>query len=285
MKKAFAVFCALVLMPGLNAQAWVGGPWGNNSPLQSGDDGIYEAVATLTNGAGLYRWAVRNNGVSTQGAGQTSGGQTGTNAASSNVLFNGGLLATQSSNIWYYRGIVYYGPAFGTVNSAIGIVSVIGNAATNTDPQTFPGASSNVNNIAIAGPAAGSDSSPNVTVIPGTPADNTTDPPTPAVPGSVVTTPAGGLAQQNIGFANSQFTAKIKQSAGRRFSGSGTISFSGVPDNVTTAVTYTTTSVPSGTVTTRTVTGTGGEESNFEQVGHKRHFKVLGSQVSTVVLP
>ncbi len=279
MKQIFAVFCAIILMPGMSAHAWVGGPWSNNSPLESGDDGIYEAVGTMTNGTGMYRWAVRNNGVSTGGVTSTSA----TDSTSSNVMFGGGILGASSSNVWYYRGIVYYGPAFGTVNSAIGIVSVVGNAATNTDSQAFTGASSNINGVSLAGPPAGADATPNVTVIPGSPGDPGNGIP-PTAPG-VIVTPAGGLAVQNIGFANSAFTAKIKDGAGRRFSGSGTISFSGVPDILTRSFTFTGVTIPSGSAISESITSTGGEDSNFEQVGHKRHFKVMGSQVSTVVLP
>ncbi|MFK5920597.1 MAG: hypothetical protein QM496_00340 [Verrucomicrobiota bacterium] len=284
MKKAFAVFTAIILMPSLNAHAWVGGPWSGNNSSQSGDDGIYEAVATMTNGTGLYRWAVRNNSISSTSNQSTVSSPTA--PQSSNVLFGGGILGAQSSNVWYYRGVVYYGPVFGVVNSAMGIVTAVANAATNTDTQAFSGAENTFNSTALAGPPAGGDSSPNVIVTPGTPGDPTATPPIAPTPGSVVVVPAGGLAQQNIGFANSTFMAKIKTKAPvKRFSGSGTITFSGVPDNVSRSFTFTGTTVPSGSAISETILSTGGEDSSFPQRGHVRKFKVIGTQVSTQVLP
>ena len=62
MKKVFGIFAAVILMPALQVQAWVGGPWSNNSYQANGDDGIYEAVGSLTDGTAMYRWAVNNEG-------------------------------------------------------------------------------------------------------------------------------------------------------------------------------------------------------------------------------
>ncbi|MCB1089516.1 MAG: hypothetical protein KDM63_20930, partial [Verrucomicrobiae bacterium] len=53
MKQAFGIFAALVLVPSLQVQAWVGGPWGHESYQANGDDGVYEAVGTLTDGTAM----------------------------------------------------------------------------------------------------------------------------------------------------------------------------------------------------------------------------------------
>ena len=66
MKKLFALFCAICLMPSFSAHAWIGGPFSNNSFFgENGDDGVYEAVgfptSGVSNGVGIFRWAVANN--------------------------------------------------------------------------------------------------------------------------------------------------------------------------------------------------------------------------------
>lgn len=255
MKKSFAVFCALVLMPGLNAHAWVGGPWSNNNSLESGDDGIYEAVATMTNGSGLYRWAVRNNSVQASATASTANAVT---PQASNVMF-GGMLRSQSANVWYYRGIVYYGPAFGIVNSGMGIVSVVANATTD---GLFSG--NTINNVNIAGPTPG-----NI-----------------GVPTAVGTTGANNASTGNIGYANSSFRAKIDSKAPvKRFSGTGVISFNGVPDSSALVIEFTDIVAGGTTTVTHTTSSTGGESGDFSQVGAKRNFKVMGTQVSIQVLP
>ncbi|MCF6313351.1 MAG: hypothetical protein L3J39_12960, partial [Verrucomicrobiales bacterium] len=276
MKQVFAIFCAVILMPGLNAHAWVGGPWSNNNALESGDDGIYEAVATMSNGVGMYRWAVRNNSVSTA---VNAGGGAGANAAApSNVMFGGGILGASSSNVWFYRGITYYGPCFGVVNSAMGIVSAVGNASTDGGLNQV---GSSLNNVPLTGSSPGQrDNVPttNTVVIPGTG----------GTPPIVVTTvtPAQPVSTQNVGYANSSFLAKIKTKAPvKRFSGTGTINFVGQVDNVQTTLSFTDTLVPSGSQITETRLSGGGESASFPERGHKRRFKVIGTQVSTQVLP
>jgi len=310
MKKAFAIFTALVLMPASQTLAWTGGPFSNNSPLASGDDGVYEAIATTSNGLGIYRFAVRNNGSSTEAA--TGGGTlpNGATAASSNVQFSAGLLAASSSNVWYYKGITYYGPAFGTVNSDAGLVVCVGNAESN-QPSV--------------GPLQGQAGNEGTAFTTGTGGTN----------GVVIAGPQGG----NIGFANSSFTAKIKdkKSPNVRFNGTGEVSFVGEASTVavveainpvtiepggvfasfgpvqaggitsepgnyavaTGSVTQSPTTSPGGGSTTstsasaeyaysfnsNTLVSTGGEDSAFPQRGHVRKFIVFGSRVSTTVTP
>lgn len=142
MKKVLGIFLAIVLMPAAQVQAWIGGPFSNNSHFVNGDDGVYEAYATVENGLGFYRFAVRNNGVSTEGAGGGFG--------SSNISF-GGILGATSPNIWYYRGVHYVGNTLGIANSELGIVSATGNAVaggTTLDNRTFVGSIGN--NIGFA---------------------------------------------------------------------------------------------------------------------------------------
>ena len=127
MKKVFGIFAAVILMPALQVQAWVGGPWSNNSYQANGDDGIYEAVGSLTDGTAMYRWAVNNEGT---GSGTTFTAPNGAVGSTSNVQF-GGLFGSQNPHVIWYRGIVYYGRCFGIVNSGLhgGLVMVTGNAS------------------------------------------------------------------------------------------------------------------------------------------------------------
>lgn len=224
MKQVFAVFCIIILMPSMSAHAWVGGPWSNNNAAPGGDDGTYEAVATATNGMGMYRWGVKNSG--------------------GNLEFNAGSLS--SSNLWYYRGISYFGQCFGTVNSVLGVVSVVGNGTNAFTKST-------------------------------TTVDNSTNPPT------VLNLTIGIFGSQggNVFYCNSAFTAKFTSKVPvKRFKGSGTISFTGDMDTETTTTTLTYTSVPSGTTVVETTTSTGGESEDFPQRGKAVKFKVIGSQVS-----
>ncbi len=145
MKKAFAVFCALILAPTFNTYAWIGGPFSNNSYFgESGDDGVYEGIATGPNAIGIFRITVANDFAGSQE--QDTGlrllpGLENFNSAGSltlarvpavnsgNIFIGGfGLNETPASNIWFYKGVSYFGRTSGTVNSALGIVAAVGNA-------------------------------------------------------------------------------------------------------------------------------------------------------------
>ena len=139
MKKLFALFCAVCLMPSFSAQAWIGGPFSNNSYFNpAGTDGVYEASATAINGIGLYRIAVGNefSGVNPTGVttsiptplGVVPAGGTLVNLPainSGNVVI--GAWGNGFTNIWYFRGVQYFGSTLGTVNSVSG--EVIGMAS------------------------------------------------------------------------------------------------------------------------------------------------------------
>lgn len=138
MKKLFALFCAVCLMPTFSAQAWIGGPFSNNTFFgETGSDGIYEASATALNGLGLYRITVGNNytGVNSTGV-QISGNPVSADASAgraidySGVILSGnaviGGFASSFSNIWYFEGVVYRGRAMGSVNGVSGRVDCVG---------------------------------------------------------------------------------------------------------------------------------------------------------------
>jgi hypothetical protein len=140
MKKIFAAFCAIVLMPSFSAQAWVGGPFSNNSFFgETGADGIYEATASAVNGLGIYRIVVGNDfpGVgadSVQESGNTETTVTPVGVGdggsgrpvdyiqikSGNAII--GAFGSSWTNVWYYQGISYFGRTLGSVSFASGSV-------------------------------------------------------------------------------------------------------------------------------------------------------------------
>lgn len=137
MKKYFAIFCALCLMPTFSAHAWVGGPFSNNSFFgETGADGVYEATASTVNGIGLYRFSVGNEfeGVNSQTVAASVPIQQNTGTGGSLITLPGissgnviiGAWGNGFTNIWYYQGVQYFGTTLGTVNSARG--SVVGMA-------------------------------------------------------------------------------------------------------------------------------------------------------------
>lgn len=147
MKKLFAIFCAVFLMPTFSAQAWIGGPFSNNSFFgEDGDDGVYEAVGYpvpdangngLSNGIGIFRWAVTNNKAFTSDTttsiattffddqGNITRTVVNIQPITSNVYFGG---VGQISHTWFVEGISYRGNCDGIVNSGLGIISCIGQA-------------------------------------------------------------------------------------------------------------------------------------------------------------
>jgi hypothetical protein len=146
MKKIFALFCAVFLMPTFSAQAWIGGPFSSNAFFgETGADGVYEATASAVNGLGLYRIVVGNdfdgvaaNQVQFSGDQQTTVTPVGVGAGgggaaagtgrpidyiqikSGNAVI--GAFGSSWTNVWFFEGISYYGRTLGTANFASGTV-------------------------------------------------------------------------------------------------------------------------------------------------------------------
>ena len=268
MKKFFAIFTAVVLMPASHTMAgWRGGPFSNNNAIPSGDDGVYEAIAIMENGTGLYRFGVRNNGVSTQVAAGFGGGA-GAPVDSSNVQFNAGLLSAFSSNVWYYKGITYYGVTWGIANSDMGIVAATGNASSTVAAglatnNGFVLNNPSGNNIGFAnsnfiakfrdnGPAFRFSGTGQVTFTGNADTVTTNE--------AINITATNNLNSTNV-------TSPIVSPGGGTFNQTNTQSF-----NQNSANSF-------------QRQGTGGEASDFPQRGHVRKFVVFGTKVSHVVAP
>jgi hypothetical protein len=152
MKQLFAIFCALFLMPMVSAQAWIGGPFSNNTFFgEQGDDGVYEAVATGPNALGIYRIVVGNNfeGANPQGV-QASAANVNANFSIEfgvsteetivirNPLINSGntvigALGRPFNHIWFFEGVSYAGVSLGTASSILGQVHAVANAQRSND--------------------------------------------------------------------------------------------------------------------------------------------------------
>ena len=156
MKKIFAAFCAIVLMPSFSAQAWTGGPFSQNSYFgEDGDTGVYEAIGTGRNAIGIFRIVVDNTGQESSPTTVTTAPGGGTTTVTVPVSGNTSIggLTSSSSNSWFVEGIAYFGDTLGTVNSVLGIVSAIGfavdraNASNLADSAFTARTSSNAKNL------------------------------------------------------------------------------------------------------------------------------------------
>lgn len=258
MKQVIGIFAALVLVPSMQTQAWVGGPWGNDSYQSNGDDGIYEAVGTMVDGTAMYRWAVQN-----EEAGGDLYSDTGLAApgATSNVSF-GGLVGAYSTHVVWYRGLIYYGRCFGLVNSHMNKVLVTGNATEDGLSQD----NEPLNGVALR---------------PG------------AVTSLNVSTPSGAAAviTSRKGTVNSTFKAKMSKShPAKRFHGFGSLRFLGDPSFDIVAVNIVNLSNLDSFTGTDTIFVDGPipvtlstSDSQFLDEGHKVTMKVFGTRVSTLV--
>ncbi len=138
MKKFFAIAAALLLTPTFQANAWIGGPFSGNAYFgENGDDGVYEAIATATNGIGLFRIVVgnefRGSPADTPTTAISFAFRTGNNVdtvtfegINSGNIFIGGFGSDSAS--WYIEGKAYFGQTRGTVNSAQGSVLAVSSA-------------------------------------------------------------------------------------------------------------------------------------------------------------
>lgn len=147
MKKLFAVFCAVCLMPTFSAQAWVGGPFSNyNFSGQGGADGIWEGVVSGTDVVGITRFAIGNTyaGVGTPTTTtpqQTAAGGGGAiittpSIASGNAVI--GAFASTTSAVFYFEGDFYgQGTTLGSVSPSSGSVVALGNSTDGANTIEF----------------------------------------------------------------------------------------------------------------------------------------------------
>lgn len=111
MKKLFALIAVSVVLSASPASAIVGGPWGGNNFSQT-NSGVYQATMYITNGVGMARWAD-----------DTSPMFWGEEAL-------GAPLPNLNQSVIFFRGAVYVGRCFGTVDWVNGKVNAVTNGDT-----------------------------------------------------------------------------------------------------------------------------------------------------------
>ncbi len=101
MKRIFALIAIALAFQGINAQAHIGGPWDNDN-YNSNNQGTYSATITMANGMGMARWTDSQRAFFTDAT-------------------------TNDQSVIYYRGIIYIGRVFASVdfftNSVIGVTN------------------------------------------------------------------------------------------------------------------------------------------------------------------
>ncbi len=167
MKKIFAILAALTLTPTFQANAWIGGPFSGNTYFgERGDDGVYEAIATTTNGIGIFRITVGNefegapDGVNTESVtllDEDGDPEFITPPISSGNLFIGAFGGATAA--WYIEGVAYFGVTRGTVNSAQGTVIAISSASSNDGTTISASFQGRVNSNSQFIPATGFEAS------------------------------------------------------------------------------------------------------------------------------
>lgn len=119
MKRFFALIAIALTLQGINAHAIIGGPWDNDNYV-SNNQGTYSATMTMPNGLGLARWTDSQRAFFTDAT-------------------------TNDQSVVYYRGIIYVGRVFASIDYFTD--SVFG--VTNGDSTTAVSDSSAGNNIGI----------------------------------------------------------------------------------------------------------------------------------------
>ena len=120
MKRILALIATALTLQGFNAHAIIGGPWDYDN-YNSNNQGTYSATMTMANGLGMARWTDSQRAFFTDAT-------------------------TNDQSIVYYRGIVYVGRVFASVDYQTD--SVFG--VTNGDSTTAVSDSSAGYNIGIA---------------------------------------------------------------------------------------------------------------------------------------
>ena len=114
MKKIFLTIQFAALMAGLPAFALVGGPFDNGEySVLNERNGVYEAAFSFKNGSGYAQWTADNR------QGDIATGGTVTQNLGAGSLINTANNANNANRtVLYYKGVVYFGSAFGQVDTS-----------------------------------------------------------------------------------------------------------------------------------------------------------------------
>ena len=123
MKKIFSLIPLALLSSSMSANAFIGGPFDNGDYgvlMERG--GYYQSSYSFKNGSGYALWSPDN----LQGA--VVNGQTVTNNIGSGSLFTPST-GNANRTVLYYKGVTYFGGAFGEIDMASKRISGYGNAS------------------------------------------------------------------------------------------------------------------------------------------------------------
>ncbi|MBX7210887.1 MAG: hypothetical protein K1X78_21455 [Verrucomicrobiaceae bacterium] len=126
MKKIFLLIQLAALTSAMPAFALVGGPFDNGTfSVLDERTGYYESAYSFSNGSGYSVWTADN----IQGALLSAGGGASQNLSQGSLLTSSGN-TTHSANrtVLYYKGVTYFGAAFGQVDMESRTIQGFGNA-------------------------------------------------------------------------------------------------------------------------------------------------------------
>lgn len=130
MKKISLLIQIAALTAGLPAFAISGGPFDNGSySILLERNGVYEAAYSFKNGSGYSQWTADNS----QGDVNT-GGTVQVNLGAGSLLTSSGSSNNANRTVLYYKGVTYFGSAFGEVDTQKRTIQGFGNA--NSDYAT-----------------------------------------------------------------------------------------------------------------------------------------------------
>jgi hypothetical protein len=119
MKRIFALLAIALAFQGINAHAIIGGPWDYDN-YQSNNQGTYSATITMPNGMGMARWTDSQRAFFTDAT-------------------------TNDQSVIYYKGIIYVGRVFASLDFQSDSVTGV----TNGDSTTAVSDSGSGNNIGV----------------------------------------------------------------------------------------------------------------------------------------
>ena len=196
MKRIFASIAIVLTAFNSPVYASVGGPFDNGLFSASLDrNSIYQAILTFGDGSGFCYFTPTANLAAN---GTTTGGGTSINGGTSAVDTRGSIT---NRMVVYYKGLTYFGSAFGTAdNEARSIVCTM-NGSSNSNQTTVNSSSTSVGLLSASTTSTGGSSNPNAA-------------------STIILSNAASFT------VNGDFTAHIDQTAPTmRFSGEGELSF------------------------------------------------------------
>ncbi len=132
MKKFSLLLQIVALTAGLPAFAITGGPFDNGSySILDERNGVYEAAYTFKNGSGYSQWTADNS------QGDSAGQGTFTpNIGAGSLLTASGSTSNANRTVLYYKGVTYFGSAFGQVDTTKRTIQGFGNATSDFSTAT-----------------------------------------------------------------------------------------------------------------------------------------------------